>query len=531
MCGIFAYYGHTLKSSDLQKSFETIRHRGPDQTRWQSLTKDIGFGFHRLAIMDTSHKGDQPLSHTQTGNTLICNGEIYNYTALRLQYEKQYSFLSHSDCEVLLPLFEDLGFEAGLKKLDAEFVVIYFDKAKNKLFAARDPMGIRPLFYGYTEEAHEIVFASEAKALTQICSVVLPFPPGCFYDGENFKVYKDITVSKPNPENNIEVITQNIREKLSNAVIKRLQSDVSIGFLLSGGVDSSLVCAIAAKHLSKKIQTFAVGCHQDAIDIKYAQIVANHIGSHHHTVYFSIEDVLAAVKDVIYYLESWDVTTIRASIGMYLVSQYVRHKTDIKVLLTGEVSDELFGYKYTDFAPSPDEFQKESLKRIHEIHLYDVLRADRSISAHSLEARVPFGDLDFVDYVLGIDPSLKMNTHNIGKYLLRKAFEKGDYLPKEILLREKAAFSDAVGHSVVDNLKIHADSLYSDADLKKAQLHFEHCPPHTKEALYYREIFEKLYPDRATWIPSYWLPNTSWPNCNVNDPSARHLPNYGASGH
>jgi asparagine synthase (glutamine-hydrolysing) len=229
-------------------------------------------------------------------------------------------------------------------------------------------------------------------------------------------------------------------------------------------------------------------------------------------------------------LESYDITTIRASMGMYLLCRYIKENTDIKVLMSGEISDELFGYKYTDFAPDGNEFQKESAKRIRELYLYDVLRADRCIAAWSLEARVPFGDLDFVRDVMAIRPELKMNTNGQGKYLLRKAFENEGLLPLEILWREKAAFSDAVGHSMVEELKKYAETLYSLEDVKKAKFTYPHCPPHTYEALLYREIFESLYAGRSKMIPGFWMPNASWPGCKVDDPSARVLSNYGGSG-
>ena len=215
--------------------------------------------------------------------------------------------------------------------------------------------------------------------------------------------------------------------------------------------------------------------------------------------------------------------------GMYLLCKWIHENTDIRVLLTGEISDELFGYKYTDFAPSAEEFQKESQKRIHEIHMYDVLRADRCISVNSLEARVPFGDLDFVEYVMSIDPAKKMNVYGKGKYLLRHAFE-GEYLPESILYREKAAFSDAVGHSMVDDLKEYAESLYTDSDFQDKAAKYEYCQPFTKESLLYREIFEKYYPGQAEMIVDFWMPNKSWEGCDVNDPSARVLSNYGESG-
>jgi asparagine synthase (glutamine-hydrolysing) len=274
-----------------------------------------------------------------------------------------------------------------------------------------------------------------------------------------------------------------------------------------------------------------VGIIDGPIDTLYAKEVADFIGSEHYEYLFSKNEVIESVEDVIYHLESYDITTVRASIGMFLICKFVKKQTDIKVLLTGEVSDELFGYKYTDYAPSAVEFQAESEKRIRELYLYDVLRADRCISAHSLEARVPFSDKAFVKFIMQLNPEQKMNTYNMGKYLLRKAFEcEQNYLPESILYREKAAFSDAVGHSMVDYLKEYAEQHYTDDNLVMARKKYKICPPHTKEALWYREIFEKFYPDRGDLIGSFWLPNQNWENCKVDDPSARELPNYGKSG-
>ena len=236
------------------------------------------------------------------------------------------------------------------------------------------------------------------------------------------------------------------------------------------------------------------------------------------------------LEEVIRLLGTWDITTIRASMGMYLLCKAIHEQTDVRVLLTGEISDELFGYKYTDYAPTADAFQQESQKRIRELYMYDVLRADRCISANSIEARVPFGDLDFARYVMAIDPEMKLNRYNKGKYLLRKAFE-GDWLPPEILWREKAAFSDAVGHSMVDDIKEYTNSLYTDEEFQLRRANYSaHCMPFTKESLFYREIFEKYYHDQSRTIVDFWMPNKAWPGCNVNDPSARVLANYGASG-
>jgi asparagine synthase (glutamine-hydrolysing) len=267
----------------------------------------------------------------------------------------------------------------------------------------------------------------------------------------------------------------------------------------------------------------------DAIDLKYAKETADYIHSDHTEVVISKEDVLKALPEVVSVLGTYDITTIRAGIGMYLVCKYIHENTDIRVLLTGEISDEIFGYKYTDFAPSAAEFQKEAEKRLRELYMYDVLRADRCISANSLEARVPFGDLDFVSYVMLVDPAKKMNVYSKGKYLLRHAFE-GDYLPQSILMREKAAFSDAMGHSMVDHLKEYANEIYSDEEFKEKCGKYSFAAPFTKESLLYRELFETYYPEKAEMIKDFWMPNKSWKGCDVNDPSARVLTNYGASG-
>lgn len=391
-------------------------------------------------------------------------------------------------------------------------------------------MGIRPMFYGYTKKEYRICFASEAKALMHLCDDIMPFPPGHYYMDEKLVCYNDLSDVKTVNADDIETIAFQLRTKLETAVEKRLQSDAPVGFLLSGGLDSSLVCAIAQRMYKQPIRTFAIGMERDPIDLKYAKQVADFLGTEHTEVVMTKDDILNNLREVIYALETWDITTIRASMGMFLLCKYIHENTDLKVILTGEVSDELFGYKYTDFAPNPAAFQKESQKRIKELYMYDVLRADRCISANSLEGRVPFADIDFVNYAMSIDPQKKMNTYNKGKYLLRHAFEGLGLLPNDILFREKAAFSDAVGHSMVDYLKEYADSLYCDEDVKRAKEKYPYCPPFTKESLLYRDIFEEFYPNQAKWITDFWMPNKEWENCNVDDPSARVLKNYGDSG-
>ena len=524
MCSIIGYCGHCEDLAAFKAGFDRTISRGPDDSRIVDVGQGL-LGFHRLSIMGLHPEGMQPFG--LNGNFVVCNGEIYGFEKLRQELSKEYTFVSQSDCEVLLPMYEKYG--VGMfAMLDAEFACILYDGKNKKFIAARDPIGIRPLYYGY-DKSGVIVFASEPKNLTGLVGEILPFPPGHYYCDGKFVCYCDIAAAERCLPDGLETVCSGIHDRLVAGVRKRLVADAKVGFLLSGGLDSSLVCAIAAQESSKPIRTFAIGMSGDAIDLKYAQQVADYIGSDHTPVIISKEDVLAALEPVIELLGTFDITTIRASIGMYLVCKYIHENTDIRVLLTGEISDELFGYKYTDFAPSAEEFQKESQKRIRELHMYDVLRADRCISVNSLEARVPFGDLDFVKYVMAIDPELKLNKYNKGKYLLRHAFE-GDYLPHDILWREKAAFSDAVGHSMVNYLKEYAENYYTDEEYERLRSRYTHAQPFTKESLLYREIFEKYYPGQGQMIVDFWMPNKNWEGCNVNDPSARVLANYGDSG-
>lgn len=520
------YCGEPFAKESFEKGFERTKSRGPDDSR--IIDTGLGLlGFHRLEIMGLHPEGMQPFC--LDGNYLVCNGEIYGFAAIRESLrQKGYTFESDSDCEVLLPMYREYG--VGMfAMLDAEFACIIYDSVNREYIAARDPIGIRPLYYGYDENG-VILFASEAKNLVGLAVKIMPFPPGHYYKDGRFVCYTDIAKADDICYDDLETACRNIREKLITGVEKRLVADAEVGFLLSGGLDSSLVCAIAAKKSDKPIETFAIGMSEDAIDLKYAKQVADYIGSHHTEVYMSPDEVISNLENVIELLGTYDITTIRASMGMYLVCKAIHETTDIRVLLTGEISDELFGYKYTDFAPSAAEFQKEAQKRIRELHMYDVLRADRCISVNSLEARVPFGDLDFVKYVMNLDPEKKINTYGKGKYLLRHAFEGMGYLPDSILWREKAAFSDAVGHSMVDYLKEFAETQYSDEEFSSLCGKYSHAKPFTKESLLYREIFEKYYPGQSEMVVDFWMPNKDWEGCNVNDPSARVLSNYGESG-
>lgn len=525
MCSIIGFCDGGAAFDLFKECFEKTKSRGPDDSRIIDTGKGL-IGFHRLAIMGLTDEGMQPFKLGKSYS--VCNGEIYGFHSLKEDLiKKGYTFVSDSDCEILLPLYKEYGTDM-FKMLDAEFALIIYDGETEQYIAARDPIGIRPLYYGYSESG-TIVFASEAKNLIKLVKKIMPFPPGHYYKDGKFICYYDITKVEKVCHDSLETVCKNIREKLIVGIKKRLVADAKVGFLLSGGLDSSLVCAVAAREAKEPIKTFAIGMSEDAIDLKYAKQVADFIGSDHTEVIITKEDVLKSLETVIALLGTYDITTIRASMGMYLVCKYIHENTDIRVLLTGEISDELFGYKYTDFAPSAEAFQKEAEKRVRELHMYDVLRADRCISVNSLEARVPFGDLDFAHYVMSIDPEMKLNKYGKGKYLLRHAFE-GDYLPHDILYREKAAFSDAVGHSMVDDLKEYAENCYTDEEFAEKKEKYSHAKPFTKESLLYREIFEKYYGGQSEMVVDFWMPNKEWEGCNVDDPSARVLSNYGASG-
>ena len=525
MCSIMGYCDCCATPSAFMEGFEKTISRGPDDSRVVDTGKGL-LGFHRLAIMGLTPEGMQPFE--MDGSYAVCNGEIYGFEALKRALEqKGYRFKSGSDCEILLPMYREYGTDM-FAMLDAEYALILFDAGTQSYIAARDPIGIRPLYYGKDDKG-VTVFASEPKNLTGLCDRILPFPPGCYWKDGEFVRYADPGKVDTVCRDSLDDVCKNIHDKLVAGVKKRLVADAKVGFLLSGGLDSSLVCAIAARESKTPIRTFAIGMREDAIDLKYAREAAQYIGSRHTEVLMTKEQVISEIENVVRLLGTYDITTIRASMGMYLLCKWIHENTDIRVLLTGEISDELFGYKYTDFAPSAAEFQKEAQKRVRELHMYDVLRADRCISVNSLEARVPFGDLDFVKYVMSIDPQKKLNRYGKGKYLLRRAFE-GDYLPRDLLYREKAAFSDAVGHSMVDYMKAYAETLYTDAEFEQKREGYTHAKPFTKESLMYREMFEKYYPGQGDMIADFWMPNRTWPGCDVNDPSARVLSNYGASG-
>lgn len=524
MCSIMGFRKKSIAFKKAVECFGRTASRGPDMSRIAEAGSYY-LCFHRLAIMGLHPEGMQPFE--RKGNYAVCNGEIYNFRGLKKELEQRHTFESESDCEILLPLYEEHGTEM-FNLLDAEFALIIYDRDRDSMIAARDPIGIRPLFYGYVQDG-SIAFASEAKNLMGLCKKVIPFPPGHYYLEGEFIQYCDITQVEEYCKEDMDTICEGIRSRLIAGIDKRLDADAPAGFLLSGGLDSSLVCAVAARLLDKPIRTFAIGMEKDAIDLRYAREVADYIKSDHTEIIMTRDEVLSELEKVVSILGTYDITTIRASMGMYLICKAIHETTDVRVLLTGEISDELFGYKYTDFAPSSVEFQAEATKRLRELHMYDVLRADRCISVNSMEARVPFGDLDFVKYVMAIDPQKKMNSYGHGKYLLRRAFE-GDWLPLPLLYREKAAFSDAVGHSMVEDLKEYTEGLYTKEAYQRKKKKFKHARPFTKESLLYRELFEKYYPGQSGMVRDFWMPNKGWEGCNVSDPSARVLSNYGNSG-
>ncbi len=549
MCSVLGYCGKEGKKEEILQAMVRTSSRGPDDRRLVN-TGNGWLGFNRLSIMGLTDSGMQPFLYGEKQTipysedmsslseaslpegceiVLVCNGEIYGFRPMKEDLlKKGYEFISDSDCEILPALYREYGTDM-FRMLDAEFALIFYDMKENSYIAARDPIGIRPLYYGLTDQG-TYVFASEPKNLLTFTERIMPFPPGHYFKDGEFISYRDMSKVTDYIMSDLDTMTKSIHDLLIEGVRKRLDSDSPVGFLLSGGLDSSLVCAIAAGLSDKPIETWAIGMDVDAIDLKYAREAAAFIHSNHHEVIITEEDVLKALPDVIEALGSYDITTIRASVGMYLVCKAIHEQSNIRVILTGEISDEIFGYKYTDFAPDAAEFQKEAEKRIREIHMYDVLRADRCISVHSLEARVPFGDLAFVEYCMAIDPEKKMNRYGKGKYLLRHAFEKDGFLPDSILWREKAAFSDAVGHSLSEDIANLAERTYSDDEFETERMKYTHARPFTKESLLYRDIFEGFYPGQSEMIVDFWMPNRSWKGCDVNDPSARVLSNYGESG-
>ena len=540
MCGIFFSIGKNLKRHKMCECVKRLSPRGPDDIQVYDVLVgelELFFGFTRLAIVGLTESGNQPLKYKKW--ILICNGEIYNYKELSEEYDFDNKLFSGSDCEVIIHLVEKLGIKKTLNVLDGVFSFALVNTKTLKYYVSRDPFGVRPLFVGW-DHSQNVYFSSELKSLHDICFQVKQFEPGHYIEGKitNYKTPHSQTYLKfPSPYpvlNDKDMIMENIRTLLINAVDKRMMSDRPIGCLLSGGLDSSLVTALANRHFDDyELNTFSIGM-SGSTDLYHAQIVADHCKTNHHHIELEIEDFLNAIDEVIYVTESYDTTTVRASVGNYLVSKYISENTDCKVIFNGDGSEEIFGsYIYMSNAPTSLDFQLENEKLLNEIHYFDVLRSDRSISSNGLEARTPFLDKELVSFVMSIDPLLKMHTTDkIEKYILRKSFEgwcpssdNVQLLPDKILWRKKEAFSDGVSSSENSWFRIiqkYVDTIISDEEFEKQQ--YDYCIPQLKETYFYRKIHEKHFgTNHGTIIPHYWLPNFT---DNVIDPSARVLSNY-----
>lgn len=529
MCGIWGLLGKYLNKETVIQCVKALEPRGPEFTAIEYLdSKQIILGFTRLAINGLTEAGNQPF--VNNGTFLVCNGEIYNYKELAERWNLSLHAGS-SDCEVIPLLAERIGMTELCRTLDGVFAFIFV--RDDSVFVARDPYGIRPLFQAVTPEG-AIVWSSEIKGFPR-GSEIQSFPPGTWREYSistqrmvrevryhtvphvKMAVFKDISVAKTA-----------LRSAILSAVQKRLLSDRPIGALLSGGVDSSLIAAIAARELAKsgqKLHTFSIGM-PGSTDLKFAQLVADKIGSIHHNVIVSPTDFLNAIPQVIHDIESYDITTVRASVGNWLIGKFIKENTDIKVVFNGDGSDEIGGgYIYSYAAPSDEEFEAESERLLEEIHLYDVLRSDRSMAAHGLEARTPFLDKNVVATWRAIPTEFRrpVKGRQMEKFILRSAFNDDDYLPDDVLWRKKEAFSDGVSSTDDSWYKRCADAA-RESGVTMETIHercADHNPPRTEEAYVYRKLFEENYgPLAACIIPHMWMPR--WV-AGANDPSARTL--------
>lgn len=518
-----------------------MRHRGPDWSGIFSCENAI-LAHERLSIVDIN-TGSQPLYNKDKTLILAVNGEIYNHQTIREQYKNKYEFQTGSDCEVILALYQEKGVHA-LDELEGMFAFILYDLTKNSYLIGRDHLGIIPLYTGYDEFGNFFV-ASEMKALMPICKTVSIFPPGSYLSSQDKEIksyYHRDWMNYDSVKNNDSNIHE-LKNALEESVKSHLMSDVPYGVLLSGGLDSSIISAITQKYASRRIEdnekteawwpqlhSFAVGL-KDSPDLKNAQLVADHLGTIHHEINFTIQEGIDAIKNVIYAIETYDVTTIRASTPMYLMARKIK-AMGIKMVLSGEGSDEIFGgYLYFHKAPNAQEFHEETVRKLSELHRYDCARANKAMSAWGVEARVPFLDKKFIDVAMRLNPKDKMCGSNgkMEKQILREAFE--NYLPSSIIWRQKEQFSDGVGYSWIDTLKTVANDKISDQLLENAKFRFPYNTPTTKEAYLYREIFEELFPipAAAELIPSgpsvacSTAKAIEWDESfkNLNDPSGR----------
>jgi asparagine synthase (glutamine-hydrolysing) len=515
MCGILAIIGQHCTEEEARQQVSLMQHRGPDQWDVQSLKHGV-LAHQRLSINDLD-TGKQPIA-ARKGAWLIHNGEIYNHKKLRNQFADTFQFQTYSDSEVILPLYYEMG-SMLVHQLDGVFAFVLIDG--EKVLAARDAIGVKPLYYG-SDQHGQLWFASEVKALIDKVEEVQEFPPGYYFTREEGFVqwFKPDWLSENVPSG----LPFELRSSFVDAVKKRLMSDVPLGVLLSGGLDSSLVASIVAREMKSKgkiVSSFSVGLAGESPDLIKAKKVAEFIGTDHHEIVFTPEQGIELLKELIYKLESYDVTTIRASTPMYIMSKYIREQ-GVKVVLSGEGADEIFGgYLYFKNAPSKEEFHHECVRRIKRLNSADVLRADRSTMGAGIEARVPFLDLDFLKVAMELDPSYKvMDGGRIEKHVLRQAFVDlfEPYLPDDVLWRQKEQFSDGVGYSWVDELKIHTEAQITDKEFSQAVELYPFNTPDTKEAFFYRRIYEGFYHKAsASKLVKKWIPR--WQD--DKDPSGR----------
>lgn len=544
MCGIVSIFNIQQQTSELrQKALrmsQKIRHRGPD---WSGIYcgKTAILAHERLSIVDPE-SGKQPLFSVDGKQILAVNGEIYNHKEIRKQYEGKYEFQTGSDCEVILALYRDKGIDF-LEDISGIFAFALYDEENDSFLIARDQIGVIPLYIGYDSDG-KVYVASELKALEGQCERYEPFLPGHYYwskDPGMKRWYKrdwfDYDAVKDNPAS-----SEDIRQALRNAVKKQMMSDVPYGVLLSGGLDSSVISAITQSFSERRIEdnsetkawwprlhSFAVGL-KGAPDLEKARMVADHIGTVHHEINYTIQEGLDAIRDVIYFIETYDVTTVRASTPMYLLARVIK-SMGIKMVLSGEGADEIFGgYLYFHKAPSAEEFHKETVRKLSKLYLYDCLRANKSLAAWGVEGRVPFLDKEFLDVAMRTNPAAKMCPgKTMEKRIVREAFS--DMLPEEIVWRQKEQFSDGVGYSWIDTLKKMTEELVTDEQMAHAAERFPINTPMCKEEYYYRSIFEEHFPSESaarsvpheasvacsTAIALEW--DEAWKN--MNEPSGR----------
>lgn len=507
MCSIFGVLDLKTDPVELRKKAlelsRLMRHRGPDWSGVYASDNAI-LAHERLSIVDVNN-GAQPLYNAAHTHVLAVNGEIYNHQALRQRFEGRYEFQTASDCEVILALYEEKG-SAFLDELQGMFAFILYDADKNSYLIGRDHLGIIPLYMGYDEHGNFYV-ASEMKALVPVCRTIKEFPAGSYMssdDGEIHSYYQRDWFEFDNVKDNATDAAQ-LKEALEDSVKSHLMSDVPYGVLLSGGLDSSVISAITKKFAARRVEdderseawwpqlhSFAVGL-EGSPDLKAAQEVANHLGTVHHEIHFTVQEGLDAIRDVIYHIETYDVTTIRASTPMYLMARKIK-AMGIKMVLSGEGADEVFGgYLYFHKAPNAKEFHEETVRKLLALHMYDCARANKAMSAWGVEARVPFLDKKFLDVAMRLNPKDKMcGNGKMEKYILRECFES--YLPASVAWRQKEQFSDGVGYSWIDTLKETANQQISDQTLANAHFRFPYNTPNSKEGYLYREIFEELFP-------------------------------------